>query len=127
MKERTFYSRKTLFFGIHLLAGAAGVLAGLQYLLSASNRIKRAAQPIAQARETDIVSAKTMGNRTDYFSIRRTKSELGYIYWVLHGHGDFQCFALLDTWKEAVEEAGRRLSQASLNAAVLATSPGARR
>ncbi len=46
--------------------------------------------------------------RRNYFSIRRTKSELGYVFWVLHGHGEFQCFVLFDSWREAIEEAIRR-------------------
>jgi hypothetical protein len=32
------------------------------------------------------------------------------VYWVLQGHGEFQCFVLFDTWREAMDEATRRWS-----------------
>ena len=44
-------------------------------------------------------------NRSDYFEIRRTQSELGYTYWILKGHGVYQCFELFDSWREAMSEA----------------------
>ena len=50
--------------------------------------------------------------RTDYFSIRQTRSELGYVYWVLQGHGKFTSFALFDTWREAMDAAHQRISEA---------------
>jgi hypothetical protein len=51
--------------------------------------------------------------RTDYFEIRRTQSELGYTYWILKGHGIFQCFELFDSWEEATAQLKLRTEQAS--------------
>ncbi len=49
-------------------------------------------------------------SRTDrQFSIKRTKSEVGYVYWILEGHGKYKCFVLCDTWEEAMEQAKTRL------------------
>jgi hypothetical protein len=49
-------------------------------------------------------------NRADrQFSIKRTKSEVGYVYWILEGYGKHKCFVLCDTWEEAMEQAKTRL------------------
>jgi hypothetical protein len=49
-------------------------------------------------------------NRSDrQFSIKRTKSEVGYVYWILEGFGKHKCFVLCDTWEEAMEQAKARL------------------
>jgi hypothetical protein len=48
------------------------------------------------------------------FSIKRTKSELGYTFWILQGFGRHKCFILCDTWQEAIEEANRRLGAAPI-------------
>jgi hypothetical protein len=49
-------------------------------------------------------------NRSDrQFSIKRTKSEVGYVYWILEGFGKHKCFVLCDTWEEAMEQAKSRL------------------
>jgi hypothetical protein len=49
-------------------------------------------------------------NRSDrQFSIKRTKSEVGYVYWILEGFGKHKCFVLCDTWEEAMEQAKTRL------------------
>jgi len=49
-------------------------------------------------------------NRSDrQFSIKRTKSEVGYVYWILEGYGTHKCFVLCDTWEEAMEQAKSRL------------------
>ena len=67
---------------ILIAAGVAGALVGLL------------ARPKQQAR---------------CFSIKRTKSELGYTFWILQGFGHYKCFILCDTWQEAIDEANRRL------------------
>jgi hypothetical protein len=46
------------------------------------------------------------------FHIRRTKSEVGYVYWILEGRGKHKCYVLCDSWQEAVAEANRRLQDA---------------
>jgi hypothetical protein len=43
------------------------------------------------------------------FRIRRTRSEVGYTYWILQGFGKHKCFMLCDTWQEAIDEANLRL------------------
>jgi hypothetical protein len=93
------------------MAGAVGVLAGLQHLLSPKARIRSGSdtvRPRSASRQSALELPET---KRDYFSIRRTKSELGYVYWVLHGYGEFQCFVLFDTWREAMDEALRRVSE----------------
>ena len=45
------------------------------------------------------------------FSIKRTKSEVGYVYWILEGYGRYKCFILCDTWEEAVATAKTRLEE----------------
>lgn len=80
--------------GVMLVAGAIGVLAGLECLMSA-----RTATPKRLVREI----------RPDRFTIRRTKSELGYCYWVLQGYGKYSGFDLFDSWQEAIDEAQRRV------------------
>lgn len=105
------HGRRHLSLGRHLIAGAVGVLAGLQHLLSPKARIKSRrdtlrARPVPPQSGLELPQTKR-----DYFSIRRTKSELGYVYWVLHGHGEFQCFVLFDTWREAIDEGLHRVSE----------------
>src|SRR3954451_16362194 len=111
MNQRSFRHRlRPSSFGIHLIAGAIGVLAGLQHFLSAKERTKSTVEAAWSARAGSIDGRAAADISRDYFSIRRTKSELGYVYWVLQGHGVFQCFVLFDTWKEAVDEACLRAS-----------------
>ena len=116
MIQRTFRNRRRpLSLGIRLFAGAIGVLAGLQHLLSSKDRTKCTGEPAIAENAVPIRGAESVGNRRHYFSIRRTKSELGYVYWVLQGYGEFQCFVLFDTWREAIEEATARVSASTLN------------
>ena len=93
-----------------MIAGAVGVLAGLHHLFSAKDRIKDKVERSSQVRDVSASGTVRTETRRNYFSIRRTKSELGYVYWVLQGYGNFQCFVLYDTWKEAVDEASQRIS-----------------
>ncbi len=79
--------------GIVLLSGVAAVLVGVERLIA-----PRSAPPLAARKP-----------RTDYFSIRQTRSEIGYTFWVLQGHGYFASFTLFDTWREAMDEANLRV------------------
>lgn len=93
--------------GILLVAGTAIVLAGLGKMLarrSLKDSPGHAALP---------VPARSSGVRTDYYTIRQTRSELGYVYWVLQGHGRFASFALFDTWREAMDAAIEKLTARS--------------
>ncbi len=106
--------------GVILVAGAIGVLAGVEHLMS-----KRAVARPRMSRPS-LPRRPVAPTATDRFSIRRTRSELGYTYWVLQGHGKFTRFDLFDTWQEAVDEAQRRLSQSSsVPEAALAATVGA--
>lgn len=59
---------------------------------------------------TSASSVRSALNRGDrQFSIKRTKSEVGYVYWILEGYGKHKCFVLCDTWEEAMEQAKTRL------------------
>ena len=78
--------------GIALLSGVAGVLAGVERFIAPRPAVRKP--------------------RTDYFSIRQTRSELGYTFWVLQGHGYFASFTLFDTWREAMDEASLRVGSA---------------
>lgn len=113
MSEPTvLHCRRPLRIGIHLVAGAVGVLAGLQYFFSPKSRRKATGNCGVRSVAAVDNTAQPANTRRDYFSIRRTKSDLGYVYWVLKGYGEFQCFILFDTWREAVDEASRRIDQA---------------
>ena len=72
-------------FSVLFVAGVAGVVAGM------------------------LVKPK---RSTRCFSIKRTKSELGYTFWILEGFGRHKCFILHDTWQEAIDEANMRLRTA---------------
>lgn len=91
--------------GIALLTGMAAVLGGVERLMSSR-------KPTIPISPPNIV----LNRRTDYFSIRRTKSDLGFTYWVLQGHGYFVSFALFDTWREAIDEANLRVAAAPVHA-----------
>jgi hypothetical protein len=71
------------------------------FLASRTNRPRKTLEP------------KRPQVRTDYFSIRQTRSDLGYVYWVLQGHGRFASFALFDSWREAMDAAHQHISEAA--------------
>ncbi len=97
--------------GILLLAGTAIVLAGLGKMLARRSSKNRTGNT------TPAVHNWSSVVRTDYYTIRQTRSELGYVYWVLHGHGRFASFALFDTWREAIDAATEKLTPRSILAA----------
>jgi hypothetical protein len=117
MNRRIFRARlRPLSLGIQLLAGAVGLLAGavgllagLQDLLSPKDR-KTYGEELSTPANAACASHSALADRRNCFSIQRTNSELGYVYWVLQGYGEFQCFVLFDTWKEAVDEACLRIA-----------------
>lgn len=87
-----------------LVAGAIGVLAGVERFLSKGSFGVPA--PSNDFRRQELSAPK----RVDRFVIRRTRSDLGYTYWVLQGYGCFRGFTLFDSWAEAIEEAEQRLT-----------------
>ena len=49
--------------------------------------------------------------------ISQTRSELGYVYWVVRQEGTAESrYALFDTWQEAMDEAARRMEAALVSA-----------
>ncbi len=79
--------------GIAFLTGAAAVLSGVGHVL---------ARPAARM--------PAVPPSRDRFRIYRSESELGFVYWVLQGRGSFDCFALFDSWEQAMQEAERRIA-----------------
>jgi hypothetical protein len=65
---------------------------------------RKAAQPVQETRPTLA--------KEDRFRIYRTKTEVGFSYWVLQGNGLFEGFALFDSWEQAMQEAERRVEVA---------------
>jgi hypothetical protein len=116
---------KSLFGGFLYATGAValavGVLAGLERLLenpSSSRRQGQANNTPAVAESEDetaaLDSAATLAPKADAernFSIKRTKSEVGYVYWILEGYGKYKCFILCDSWDEAVAQAKAKLAE----------------
>lgn len=88
-------------FKLLLAAGAFGVCATLR-------RLAQTEGLFVVDRGGRLQADKPFRHGKDYFCVRRTKSEVGYIYWVLQGYGQFHCYELYDSWREACDEAVRR-------------------
>jgi hypothetical protein len=86
--------------GIILVAGTIGLLTGVKQLMSIPPGVK----------SKERVARYKVNNGVDRFTIRRTRSELGYTFWVLQGFGRYRGFTLFDTWQEAISEVERRTS-----------------
>jgi len=89
-----------------LAASAAGLLVGVKRLLTPRR--------MSYARA---VAAPNPPRADRHFSIKRTRSEVGYVYWILEGFGQYKCFVLCDSWDEAVAQAKARLAGAELASA----------
>jgi hypothetical protein len=115
---------KHLLTGLFITAGAVvlgvGVLAAVEVLPSPPNDARRRRQKPdeipavpaskelgAAVQPTSAPPAKSKRN----FSIKRTKSEVGFVYWILEGYGPYKCFVLCDSWDEAVARAKTKLEQ----------------
>jgi hypothetical protein len=99
--------KKTIWAGF-LFTLAAGVAAALTFLLSRPRAV-RVRRGQTDAESGTITSDRAAKQRN--FSIRRTKSELGYVYWVLQGFGKYSCYTLYDSWEEAIEGAKARIEE----------------
>ncbi|HZS55118.1 MAG TPA: hypothetical protein VFA65_11990 [Bryobacteraceae bacterium] len=91
--------------GLAFVAGAIGVLKVVEYVLSAHETKPRMDGPKTVATPRPV--------RRPRFKITRTKSDLGYAYWVLREFGPNPTYALFDTWREAMDEALRRIDALS--------------
>ncbi len=91
-----FAKRKS---GAWILGGIASLFEGVERLMSVPGKkrgsLQKHAAPV---------------RRNDFFSIRRSGSDLGLAYWVLQGHGVYASFQLFDTWREAMSAAEARLA-----------------
>ncbi len=104
-----------------VLSGLAAVLGGVEKVLTVRRQSCRAD---VRSGSDDAVALPAVSRRLHYFTIRQTRSELGYVYWVLQGFGWFQSFSLHDTWAEAME---RRTGAAEVpRAALSGRIPGLR-
>jgi hypothetical protein len=125
---------RRLIGGLLVTAGAmvlaVGILVTVELLLASSDRQRRrrksefggtAKVPAPPPEREEATEDKTAaspallavpakaGQRN--FTIKRTKSEVGYVYWILEGHGRYKCFVLCDTWEEAVAQATARAAE----------------
>jgi hypothetical protein len=101
--------------GVILVAGAIGVLTGVEHLLS--TRTPKVTAPIAKPPSQKPLPAEPVSvQQTPRIKISQTRSELGYVYWVVRETGGEPSYALFDSWQEAMEEAARRM-HASKNVA----------
>lgn len=91
--------------GLVFVAGAIGFLAGVEYLLA-----MRAPKP---DRMTGSRSRNQSRQLTPRFKISQTRSEFGYVYWVVRLVGGSPSYALFDTWQEAIDEVNRRITAAA--------------
>lgn len=90
--------------GRTLVAGAIGVLTAAQVLLSVS-----VSQPVIEVKAEPAPASPAKPR----IKISQTRSELGYVYWVVRETGAETTFALFDTWQEAMDEAARRMNAAN--------------
>jgi hypothetical protein len=95
--------------GLMVLSGLTAVLSGVEKVMIVSLQTRT---PGAGVKVQPALPVQARRQRTDYFAIRRTCSELGYVYWVLQGYGYFQSFTLFDTWAEAMQQADEKLRHA---------------
>ena len=92
--------------GIVLIAGLVVVLASFSKLW-----FKRPRRSYGKQERNEEPGSAYQQSRTDFFQIRQTRSDLGFVYWVLQGRGRFASFTLFDTWQEAMDSANQRLSE----------------
>ena len=122
---------KSLLNGVLIITGAVaaavGVLTGMERLLKTPEQprrrlpardetspmfegpIKTSEVPFESVVEAVSPAAKKVADRN--FSIKRTKSEVGYVYWILEGYGKYKCFVLCDSWDEAVAQAKAKMAE----------------
>jgi hypothetical protein len=96
--RRIFRGLCTKPVGRTLIAGTIGVLVGVECLIS-----RRKPVPAPPANPNPVLP------RSNYLKVYRTKSELGYVYWVVQGFGSYKCFVLHDSWREAIADAEHRM------------------
>ena len=103
-------------FGIDIKAKeSAGIvlIAGLVVVLASFSKFwfKRTPNYCRKQARTKKPESPAQRERIAFFQIRQTRSDLGFVYWVLQGHGRFASFTLFDTWQEAMDSTNQRLSE----------------
>jgi hypothetical protein len=103
--------------GLWLLGGVAVVLGTVERLLAVPQKHRpEALRPVPGCPAAFMPSSTAA--RSDFFTIKRTQSDIGLTFWVLQGHGVYASFELFDTWAEAIQRVNQRLlvGEASLAA-----------
>lgn len=100
--------------GLVVVAGAVGVLTGVEHLMRRQTVCSTPSTARAGLTEAATHQRVTASQR-DYFKIHRSRLEPGYTYWVLQGFGKYRCFVLCDTWPEAMDETFSRLKSGYLS------------
>jgi hypothetical protein len=109
IREGIYMRLKRLIDGLARKRSGLALLTGMTLVLEGVERLMSTHRPVAPIAPRPVV----LRQRTDYFSIKRSKSDFGFTYWVLQGHGYFASFALFDTWREAMDEANQRIALAA--------------
>ena len=91
--------------GIFVLAGVAALLTGVERLMRTPG-VSLQRRKHGQALPGDYSAQE----RRNFFTVRQTRSELGYVFWVLQGHGELSSFELFDSWADAIKAADARLT-----------------
>lgn len=92
---------------IAIAVGVAALVTAVIRLLPPRTERQKEATPVPRSESNPAVARSA---RVDYFTVRRSTSDIGYSYWVVQGHGCFSSFALFDTWREAIEAVNERLA-----------------
>ncbi len=72
------------------------------------------AAPITMRRPQYLAAVTTFPPKPETerkFSIKRMKSDVGSVYWMLEGFGKYKCFVLCDSWEEAMQLANAKLEE----------------
>ena len=107
---------KSLLHGLFITSGAVvlavGALVTVERLLADPHRrrVRPAGNPESPAAPQPSIVAPERSKQRN-FSIKRTKSEVGFVYWILEGYGAYKCFILCDTWDEAVAQAQLKMAE----------------
>ena len=95
--------------GLALVGGAISFLTGVEFFFSGGG---------AQAdglKTHQRKGAKAPPQLQQRLRISQTRSELGYVFWVVREPGGNPAYALFDTWQEAMDEVLRRLELRCIN------------
>jgi hypothetical protein len=100
--------------GRTVVAGAIGVLTGVEHLFSkrATKLVSVIPAPVYEVPAPPTAPAPAAAKPR--LKVSQTRSELGYVYWIVREFGANPSYALFDTWREAMDEVTRRMNVAAL-------------